>query len=81
MYFPISLMIILFVLLFSNIMILQPLYNQEDASPTADADSLQIASSGDLVTLDSSNSNDPEGDELHYHWIQIAGKNVTFKYQ
>ena len=81
MYFPISLMIILFALLFSNVMVLQPLYNQEYISPTADASSLQITSSWDLVTLDGSNSGDPEGAELHYHWIQIAAKNVTFKYQ
>jgi hypothetical protein len=80
MYLQISLMIILFALLFSNVMILQPAYNQEDTASTADAGTLQIVSSGDLVSLDGSNSNDPDGDELHYHWIQIAGKSVTFKY-
>jgi K319-like protein len=77
MYLQISLMIILFALLFPNVMILQPAYNQEDTAPTADAGSLQIVSSGDPVSLDGSNSNDPDGDELHYHWIQIAGKSVT----
>ena len=31
---------------------------------------------GDLVTLDGSDSYDPDGDDLTYHWEQIDGPDV-----
>ena len=40
--------------------------------PTADAGDDRSATSGDLVTLDGSNSSDPEGESLSYTWQIVA---------
>ncbi len=45
-------------------------------TPTADAGPTQTVNAGDMVTLDAGNSNDPDGDNLNYHWRQVTGKNV-----
>jgi choice-of-anchor B domain-containing protein len=46
-------------------------------SPNAIAGSNQTANSGQLVTLDGQQSNDPDGDALTYAWTQIGGTAVT----
>ena len=45
--------------------------------PMANAGDDQTVSPGDLVTLDGSNSYDPNGNIISYEWIQTAGPNVT----
>jgi len=46
--------------------------------PTADAGPNQSAASGALITLDGTNSNDPdEGDSITYQWRQLSGPAVT----
>jgi K319-like protein len=62
--------------LLSLIFIIGLVYGQE-ASPIADAGSSRIVTSGKNVTLDGSNSNDPDGDSLNYYWYQIGGQNVS----
>jgi hypothetical protein len=63
--------------LLSLVFIIGLAYGQEDTSPIADASSSQIVTSGKNVTLDGSNSNDPDGDGLNYYWYQIGGQNVS----
>ena len=46
-------------------------------APNAVAGSSQTVNSGGNVTLDGSQSNDPDGDALTYEWIQLAGSTVT----
>ncbi len=45
--------------------------------PTADAGADQSAGSSESVTLDGSNSSDPENDPMTYLWSQTAGPSVT----
>lgn len=67
--------------------IITPCYGQ-NATPIADAGRTQTVNAGNIVTLDASNSYDPNRhlspfpfaqneDNLDYHWRQVAGKNVT----
>jgi len=47
-------------------------------APIADAGPDQSVDTGALVTLDGSNSSDPDGDlPLAYHWMQTGGPTVT----
>lgn len=49
-----------------------------DAPPTADAGVNQAVASGASVTLDGSNSKDPDpGDSMSYRWSQISGTTVS----
>ncbi|MDQ2054594.1 malectin domain-containing carbohydrate-binding protein [Halobellus sp. H-GB7] len=45
--------------------------------PTADAGSDQTVDEGQQVTLDGSESSDPDGDSMSYSWTQTAGPSVT----
>ena len=45
--------------------------------PAADAGSNQSVLSGDLITLDGSNSSDHFGDAVSYQWTQTQGSNVV----
>lgn len=45
--------------------------------PSASAGGSQSVRAGDLVTLDGSGSQDPDGDTLTYGWAQISGPSVT----
>ena len=44
--------------------------------PIANAGDDQFVSPGDIVTLDGSGSNDPNGSIVAYEWVQTAGPNV-----
>lgn len=46
-------------------------------APIADAGPDQIVVSGSTVTLDSSGSSDPDGDNLSASWVQVSGAAVT----
>jgi hypothetical protein len=70
-----SIMTTVLIIFISSIFIITTAYGQ-DAAPTADAGPTQTVNAGDMVTLDAGNSNDPDGDNLNYHWRQAAGKNV-----
>ena len=48
----------------------------ENRKPNADAGASQSAQVGVEVILDGSDSSDPEGDELQYLWVQVAGSEV-----
>jgi hypothetical protein len=48
--------------------------------PEADAGPNQAVFEGTEVTLDGSNSTDPEGGELSYRWSQVAGPSVTLSH-
>lgn len=51
---------------------------QENQPPQANAGDDQTVNQGDSVTLDGSNSSDPEdGSNLSFSWSQIAGPSVT----
>ena len=45
--------------------------------PVADAGTVQTVAEGVLVTLDGSNSNDPDNNIVSYQWIQTAGPVVA----
>ena len=45
--------------------------------PTADAGDDQIVNEGETVTLDGTDSSDPDGDTIYYKWVQIGGPLVT----
>ncbi len=49
----------------------------ENAPPVADAGSNREVEQGDLVTLDGTDSFDPDGGILTYDWIQTSGTDVT----
>jgi hypothetical protein len=49
----------------------------ENQPPTADAGPNQAVDEGVVVTLDASNSIDPDNDPLSYSWTQIGGSPVT----
>jgi hypothetical protein len=48
----------------------------QNASPTADAGPDQTVAEGDAVTLDGTNSSDPDGTIVSYAWAQTAGTPV-----
>jgi len=58
----------------SNEACYQPSLN---VAPTADAGPDQTVDEEDTVTLDGSNSSDPDGAVVSYHWAQIKGSVVT----
>jgi len=45
--------------------------------PIANASQDQTVNPGYVVSLDGTKSNDPDGDQLNYSWIQTTGPNVT----
>ena len=49
----------------------------DNDAPIADAGPNQTIDEGKKVTLDGSNSTDPEGKGLSYQWSQVAGQPVT----
>jgi hypothetical protein len=49
----------------------------DNNSPVADAGPDQVVVEGDLVTLDGSDSSDPEDDAITFAWTQTAGTTVT----
>jgi len=49
----------------------------ENTPPTADAGPDQTVDEDSTVTLDGSNSSDPDGTIAHYEWAQTAGTPVT----
>ncbi len=54
-------------------------YRATNEVPVADAGDDQAAQSGDAVTLDGTDSYDPDGDEVTYLWTQLEGTDaVTF---
>ncbi len=55
----------------------EPVEDDENQPPTADAGADQTVEEGDEVTLDASNSSDPDDDSLSYDWMQPAGPDVT----
>jgi hypothetical protein len=48
-----------------------------NTAPNANAGGGQIVNGGANVTLDGSQSNDPDGDNVTYQWTQSLGTNVT----
>ena len=49
----------------------------DNSPPVADAGADQTVNEGDIVTLDGSNSTDPDGSIAAYLWVQTAGKTVS----
>ena len=80
--------IIVFIVFISFILIITIPSSGQNTAPSADAGRTQTVNAGNIVTLDASNSYDPNRhlspfpfaqneDNLDYHWRQVAGKNVT----
>ena len=51
--------------------------SQTNRDPRADAGRSLSVDTGDRVTLDGSDSSDPDGDSLKYSWSQIRGETVS----
>ena len=51
-------------------------YTTSDQMPVADAGIDQKVSSGEIVTLDGSDSIDPDGEIASYQWVQMSGPGV-----
>jgi K319L-like, PKD domain len=52
----------------------------QNEPPVADAGTDQTVTEGVTITLDASNSSDPDGVIASYHWVQTgAGQTITFK--
>ena len=86
-YIQVSSIIITVIIIFISFVIITSSYGQ-NTPPIANAGPTQTVNSTDRVTLDASNSYDPNRhlspfpfaqneDNLYYHWRQVAGKNVT----
>jgi hypothetical protein len=76
-YLFLSQLLIVIAAFVSTTLIITPAYGQEDAPPMANTGSSEMVSSGENVTLDRSNSYDPDDDNLNYYWYQIGGQNAS----
>ncbi|MCK5194127.1 MAG: hypothetical protein KAQ71_09975, partial [Desulfobulbaceae bacterium] len=61
----------------SAVVILEAITTQNNQPPIANAGPDQTVDEGQLVTLDGSNSTDPDDGIASYHWVQTGGPQVT----